>query len=435
LAQQRHALAKRLLISAAVALILLFGLLEITSRVADRRLAAKKRDPAFIPGQYEPSFLDRLALDTLEYGTIKRAAEQSNARTDPHPYLGYVLKPNFKTAPEAKQQASHNSLGFRGKETTWKKPAGVFRIVTTGGSSVYGQSESSDAAVWSQKLEDDLNAAGGGRKFEVVNTGCSGWSSFEMLINLELRALDLNPDLVIVYEAINDMRCALYKRGGPVTPDNLQWRTNWPIDRPSSLETLLSSSRTYLVWRRYATNYASVRSDLGFYAIRNYDPLDKDLYWDYSAGPIPEKGFDNYRRNLADMIAVCAARGARVLLATQALPRWHLDAADSRQEQHDAFDRIQKIEREVAAERGVALFECAQIVEAAVDAEIQAKIAERTTERPEVDARAVEAELKKVPNKARDLLFFAEVHPNDRGSALIAKTIAEYLLGSPLLAK
>src|SRR6185436_1948237 len=153
-----------------------------------------------------------------------------------------------------------------------------FRIVTSGGSSVYGQSESGDAAVWSQRLEDHLKEKG--YPVEVINGGCSGYSLFENLINFATRLADLRPDLLIQYEAINDMRCALYTRGGEVQRDNTQWRIAWPADRPSVLERWLEHSRTYLVWRCYATNYDELRSDLGFYAVRNYqekgDPYDPD---------------------------------------------------------------------------------------------------------------------------------------------------------------
>ncbi len=444
--RRRRPLWLRLLVSLGIAIVLAVVVVEVVSRIADARLASKMKDPAFDYRTYEPSLLDKLALETLEYGTVKRGIEQTNARNVPHPYLGYALTPSFRSPKDAPQQVSHNSLGFRGKETTWAKPDGVFRIVTTGGSSVYGQSESGDAAVWSQRLEDVLNESGGGRKYEVINVGCNGWSSFEMLINLELRALDFSPDLVIVYEAINDMRCALYKRGGPVTPDNLQWRDTWPVDRPSALEGWLAHSRTYLVWRRYATSYALERSDLGFYAIKNYDPNVKDNWWDYPMGPIPDQGFVNYRRNLGGIVSVCQARGARVLFVTQALPRWHLKnigkrQVDSSQEQLDAFERILSTQREVAAERGVPLFDCGRIVEEAVDREIEERVADRLKKETAVDAEstkaraeAIRTELEEaVPNKARDLLFFAEVHPNDRGSDLIAHTIAGYLVHTDLI--
>ena len=111
---------------------------------------------------------------TLDPGA-KRVEDSRNA---PHPYLGYYLKPNFRTPPGATQQCSHNSIGLRNRETTWKKPPGVFRIVTTGGSSVYGQSESKDEAVWSVRLESLLNEARPGQRVEVINGGCNGWTRY-----------------------------------------------------------------------------------------------------------------------------------------------------------------------------------------------------------------------------------------------------------------
>ena len=44
---------------------------------------------------------------------------------------------------------------------------------------------------------------------EVINAGGGGWSSWESLINLELRVLDLDPDLVIIYHGINDIHTRL----------------------------------------------------------------------------------------------------------------------------------------------------------------------------------------------------------------------------------
>lgn len=432
--------ARRAATAIAIVLVLLVIVIEIGSRIADAILESKKADPAFDASKYKEGFLDRISLDALEFGTVKRAGEQSNARTGPHPYLAYALLPGFRTRPGAPQQASHNSLGFRGNETTWEKPAGVFRILTTGGSSVYGQSESSDQAVWSQKLEDDLRAARPARKFEVINAGVPGWSSFEMLINLEIRALDFKPDLVIVYESINDMRCALYRWGGEPTRDNLQWRAPWVTYRPSAFDRTLAHSRTFLVWRRYLTDFASERNDLGFYGIKNYDPNGADFYLHYSNQlPISDLGFDNYRRNLNDMISVTTASGARILLVTQAMARWHLDGTPSRNEQLDGIDRIQNIEREVAKERGIPIFECAKIIEAADEAELQ-RLTKLEIERlravtPSKSPEELATDAAKHVRVRGNGLFKNEVHPTDAGSALIGKTIAEYLLGSDLLPK
>lgn len=410
--------------------------LEVASRIADGVLERRARVEGYRapeePSQFD--LWDRLAYLTLQYGTPKRGLEQNAPRTEAHPYLGYALRPSWQTLPGVAPQASHNALGFRGPETTWEKPPGVYRIVTTGGSSVYGMSESKDAAVWSHVLEDQLNAAGLGRRFEVVNLGVNGWTSTEMLINLGIRGLDLQPDLVIVYEAINDMRAALYTLGGEVKHDNTHWRAVWPVDRPSKLESVLEKSRTYLVWRRYATPYAVERVDLGFFAMTNFKRYLEDdsirLYL-HAPNPQPELGFEIYRRNLQQIVAISRARGAQVLFATQALPRWHVEPAPDAADQLPGFERIKKIQREVAAEMDVPVCDSAPVVEAALEAEVQARIAAEVAADPARPRQEIEADLRRI--RRRDLLFFSEVHPNDAGSALIARTIADWLLVSPLL--
>ena len=154
-----------------LSLALLVAILEVGSRVADGVVARAKSAPGFDPKTYEPGVLDAIALPTLD----PAAQKAHDFRTIPHPYLAYALKPSWKSDPEAAQQASHNALGFRGKETTREKPPGVFRIVTLGGSSVYGQSESKDGAVWSARLEEILGVQRPGSRIEVINAGCPGY--------------------------------------------------------------------------------------------------------------------------------------------------------------------------------------------------------------------------------------------------------------------
>jgi fido (protein-threonine AMPylation protein) len=71
-----------------------------------------------------------------------------------------------------------------------------------------------------------------------------------------------------------------------------------------------------------------------------------------------------------------------------------------------SFRRIQDIQREVARERGIALAETGRIIEAEED---------------------------RVFKETGKHLFKNDVHPFDEGSALIARTVADALLGSGLL--
>ncbi len=413
-----------LLLLAAIACVCL--VLEIVSRVADQ--------VTYAPRKEGPGFLQKFSLGYLD----PAAARLVDLRTVPHPYLGYALKAGWHTADGAAQQGSHNSLGFRGKETTWEKPAGVWRIVTSGGSSVYGQSETKDATVWSQRLEDLLNQAGLPYRVEVINGGCPGYNIYENLINFETRLVDFHPDLLLHYEAINDMRCALYTRGGSVQRDNTHWREPWPVDRPSTLERWLQHSRSYLVWRRFFTDYARTRADLGFWAIVNYDPNGDP----YDPDPVPDLGFESYQRNLVSLVECARSHGVQPLLVTQPLARFHLRRAPSGAKQLAGIDRIQSIERTVARERNVPLFECARIVEAAIDKQVDEETARVAAEHKDLkpeEARAQAMDRLHPDPLPREplpgVLFRAEVHPFDLGSDLIAHTIADYLLHSALLPK
>ena len=402
-----RALVRKSLLAFAAALVLFVSCLEIGSRVADRIVA-----PRIAAGEYGPDrqeltpprdVWERAAFATLDPG----AKRVQDARTVPHPHLGYCLKPGFRTAPGAAQQCSHNSLGFRGEETTWEKPAGVYRIVTLGGSSVYGQSESSDEAVWSRRLQLRLNEARPRGAVEVVNAGCSGWTSFEMLVDLELRLVDLAPDLLVLYETVNDMRAALYTAAAPEPArDNVHWRSTWPVDRPSALEGALERSRAYLIWRRYMTDHWKARVDLGYYALANYAPDRDDLYCRWPDGKVPERGFLNYERNLGNMLAIAERAGCRVLIATQALMTWDMPGRECADVQLASFRRIQDIQREVARERSVDLAET---------------------------GREIEAEEERVFRATGRHLFKNDVHPFDEGSELIARAVGDAILRLGLL--
>lgn len=387
---------KRVLVAVASTVVFAIVAIEVLSRVAD--------------GSSDGSALHKLSFEYLDPATTKL----NDLRTQPHPYLGYALKPDWHTAPGAVPQASHNRLGFRGKQTEWKKPPGVLRIVTLGGSSVYGMSESNDDAVWSQRLEVLLNERHPSQKIEVVNGGVPGYTSFEMVVQLAFRLVNLEPDVVVVYETVNDMRAALYTAGAP-TPavDNTHWRAVWPVDRPSSLEKALQHSRTYVFLRRYLTNYASSRADLFYWAMVNYDAKSNELYCNrsrggYPNGVVPREGLDNYRRNLGEMISIAEAHGARVFVATQAVMEWDIQTKECPQTQLEVFREIQDIQRETAKARGVALAETGAQIEAA-------------------DAKHFA--------ETKEHLFKNDVHPTDAGSDVIARTVASELEKAGLLGK
>jgi lysophospholipase L1-like esterase len=98
-----------------------------------------------------------------------------------------------------------NSLGFRGDEITVEKPPRTIRIATVGASTTFCGEVSRDEATWPSQLQRILRAAHPDFNIQVINAGVPGYGVAESHRNLLHRVLPLNPDIVIYYEANNDL--------------------------------------------------------------------------------------------------------------------------------------------------------------------------------------------------------------------------------------
>jgi lysophospholipase L1-like esterase len=348
----------------------------------------------------------RLApLPGLSRAELDPTKEQfKESRLVPHPYLAYAGRPNLRVEPTEKAPflVAHNSFGLNGPETTYEKPAGVFRVVCLGGSSTYGIGPSSTFTNWPVILQQELNLRGLAKPVEVLNLGLQGYSTFESQINLALRGVEFRPDLVLVYHTINDLRCALYPG---VVRDNTHWRAIWPVERPDKLRDTLESSYTFLAVRRYGTDWLERQRDLGTYVI-----VDFGKYWpdDFAQPTDPDLGFSNFRRNLVSIVAVARAHGSEVMLATEAMRVGDFDRFGSKAIQREGYERMTKILGEVANERSVPYCDVRTVVEAEADRQRAESGADRIFVRP---AKAD-----------------GEVHLTDEGCALVARTLAERIV-------
>jgi len=98
-----------------------------------------------------------------------------------------------------------NSLGFRGEEITRAKPAHTIRIACVGASTTYCTGVSGNDAAWPKQLQDKLCKKYPSVSWEVINAGVPGHRMADGLKNLRHRVLPLQPDLVIYYEANNQL--------------------------------------------------------------------------------------------------------------------------------------------------------------------------------------------------------------------------------------
>lgn len=396
--QARRSKLRRGLFAAVLGVVVLVAAFEVLCRVAP------------------PAALRREALDPIK-------AEFKESRVQPHAYLAYAGRPNFKLRKASPPlEVAHNLMGFAGPETTWEKPADVYRIVCLGGSSTYGIGPSSTFKNWPVLLEQQLNASSLARRVEVINLGLQGYSTFESEINLALRGVELRPDLVVVYHTINDMRCALYPH---VVRDNTHWRAIWPVERADPLLDTLEHSYAFLAWRRYFTNWLETQRDIGTYAIVDFGKYYPD---DFAQPSDPDLGFASFRRNLVSIVAVARAHGAEVLLATEAMRMADFDRFGSKQLQRDGYERMTRIIGEVANERSVPFCDVRKPVEAEADRQRAESLADAVRVRAEAERTGTltEEQAQREP-RGFDRIFVrpekgdGEVHLTDEGCELVAR--------------
>lgn len=118
--------------------------------------------------------------------------------------LFWRLDPNLKWI---------NSFGCRGKEINIHKKKGVIRIVCLGDSVTFG-----NITTYPDILSKLLKIKFAKKKFEVINAGVPGYSSYQGLKWLQKDIIKLKPDILIVYYGLNDAGPAFTKDREQKTP-------------------------------------------------------------------------------------------------------------------------------------------------------------------------------------------------------------------------
>ncbi|MCZ7583022.1 MAG: GDSL-type esterase/lipase family protein [Deltaproteobacteria bacterium] len=101
----------------------------------------------------------------------------------------------------------------RGTTPPYEKPAGVFRVLAMGSSSTEGFELAGNEETWPGALGIVLDASAGPGRYEVINAGVGGMTTFQMILNFRKEMVRYDPDLLILYVAGNDQLYTL----GPFT--------------------------------------------------------------------------------------------------------------------------------------------------------------------------------------------------------------------------
>ena len=225
----------------------------------------------------------------------------------PHPYLVVAGRPDA-TLEAAGKVVHFNARGQRAtnvRDLAVPKPAGVTRIVCEGGSTTFDLLAPDDASTWPARLGALL-----GPRVDVANAGFPGWTSLESLVSLEIRDLDLGPDLVVVFSGVNDLQPA----------GHVPFHADYATGHADILPRVLGVAPVPV---RLVSRSVFLESVLGRLrapgAAAPAEGFAPSYAW--AGGPkrddIPPAAVAVYERNLRSTIAAARARGARTLLVAQ----------------------------------------------------------------------------------------------------------------------
>jgi hypothetical protein len=132
------------------------------------------------------------------------------------PLIGYALRRNLdRTFPL--WDLKTNSLGFRyPRDIDIPKPPGIYRIFLLGGSTALGWKSAKQDEHIAYYMEQRLKRLYPNANIEVINAGVPYYASWNELGLLIYRVLDCEPDMVIVFDARNDLVYAVNPDFNPI---------------------------------------------------------------------------------------------------------------------------------------------------------------------------------------------------------------------------
>jgi lysophospholipase L1-like esterase len=153
------------------------------------------------------------------------------------PVPQYLFKPNLRMtlrggifAPAGPGDPviwSSNAWGFRGPQFTLEKPPGVIRIVCLGASTTEGSQY--DNQTYPYYLQQELSRAYPTRRIEVINAGHHAYDINDLHALLEMWVLPLKPDVIVFYEARNNIHFPSYIASPLPCTLGSCWLRNYPV--------------------------------------------------------------------------------------------------------------------------------------------------------------------------------------------------------------
>ena len=234
--------------------------------------------------------------------------------------------PFLQNTPRSSSGRFHiNDAGFRGEEITLEKPPGTYRIFILGGSTVFcGETTFEDTHP--RILEKELRKLYPDRRIEVLNAGADWHWTIKFLFNIQ----DYDPDMVIVFHAINDLLRTF-------RPDEISKGRYKPDYRHYHGAVANMVRPTHTVWRVLNIYAGYWCSDFLRDRVRVIGPYGKGvngarMLFFPKAKPVEVEqwlSLPAFDRNMRDLVRILKARDIEVVMGNQPfLYKQNLSAAE-----------------------------------------------------------------------------------------------------------
>ncbi|MEC8423474.1 MAG: SGNH/GDSL hydrolase family protein, partial [Myxococcota bacterium] len=290
-----------------------------------------------------------------------------------NPYLLYEYPPGEHY--ERGVAVRINSLAMRGPEPEIPKPAGTLRFITTGDSSVFGFGVAEEAvfsSVAAQRLGDGV---------EAIIGAVPGYSSFQSINLLRMRALQTEPDLLVIANIWSDNNFDSF-----VDKDVLAQTAGFAAGPSARLQRLLSNSAVFRVadWKL---------------RVRGSAERVQKVAWQQDSQSRGQIGvrrveINDYAANLESLAGIAREHGSEVLFVVLANNE-DVGGNENAKAGPKAWDPYRAVMRDTAARHGAPVLEVPSLFQAS--------------------------------GKTSGELFLDEMHPTTEGHRLMGEALADIL--------
>jgi len=164
-----------------------------------------------------------------------------------HQYLNYALNPQMPYGDSKQFNAAYR---IRRGDPIRSRGTVRWRVLVLGGSTTFGELIRREQDTWVYQLEQRVRSRCG-EACDVINGGVGGYTVLENSLHYLILLNELQPDLVVLYEGINDVDARLF---GVLTPDYSNYRIPWRsegsvLPRPNPILAPLAPYRYYFLTR------------------------------------------------------------------------------------------------------------------------------------------------------------------------------------------